>query len=194
MSVTCLCLEESIESPARSGIGRERSNMGLRPPRSVQMASKCRGMQPLPCPRAFTVAVTGGAMEPRPAHTFDAFRLEPPPGGLWRGDVRLALRPVAGGGAALSGHVCRRRPLLHLAVHGRILMSLACSSLVAYARKAARLWGHMWSAHASHVVGIEVKTCMTGCYHQAYPAASSTTVRQPLFCVSVCALQGLASL
>ena len=28
-----------------------------------------------------------------PAHTFDAFRLEPPPGGLWRGDVRLALRP-----------------------------------------------------------------------------------------------------
>src|SRR5262245_4336305 len=32
-------------------------------------------------------------MEPRPVHTFDAFRLEPPPGGLWRGDVRLALRP-----------------------------------------------------------------------------------------------------
>jgi Transcriptional regulatory protein, C terminal len=32
-------------------------------------------------------------MEPRPAHTFDGFRLEPPPGGLWRGDVRLALRP-----------------------------------------------------------------------------------------------------
>ena len=32
-------------------------------------------------------------MEPRPAHTFAGFRLEPPPGGLWRGDVRLALRP-----------------------------------------------------------------------------------------------------
>jgi DNA-binding winged helix-turn-helix (wHTH) protein len=32
-------------------------------------------------------------MEPRPAHTFDVFRLEPPPGGLWRGDVRIALRP-----------------------------------------------------------------------------------------------------
>jgi hypothetical protein len=32
-------------------------------------------------------------MEPGPSHTFDAFRLEPPPGGLWRGDVRLALRP-----------------------------------------------------------------------------------------------------
>ena len=32
-------------------------------------------------------------MEPRPAHTFDGFRLEPPPGGLWRGDVQLALRP-----------------------------------------------------------------------------------------------------
>jgi DNA-binding winged helix-turn-helix (wHTH) protein len=28
-----------------------------------------------------------------PAHTFDGFRLEPPPGGLWRGDVRIALRP-----------------------------------------------------------------------------------------------------
>ena len=27
------------------------------------------------------------------SYTFDAFRLEPPPGGLWRGDVRLALRP-----------------------------------------------------------------------------------------------------
>jgi hypothetical protein len=32
-------------------------------------------------------------MEPRPAHTFNAFRLEPPPGGLWRGDTRIALRP-----------------------------------------------------------------------------------------------------
>jgi hypothetical protein len=32
-------------------------------------------------------------MEPRPAHTFDACRLEPPPGGVWRGAVRLALRP-----------------------------------------------------------------------------------------------------
>src|SRR5262245_14520754 len=93
MSVTCLCLEESIESPARSGIGLERSNMGLRQLCSVQMASKYGGVHPLPCPRAFTVAVTGGAMEPGPSYTFDAFRLEPPPGGLWRGDVRLALRP-----------------------------------------------------------------------------------------------------
>jgi len=32
-------------------------------------------------------------MEPRPSHTCDAFRLEPPPGGLWRSDVRMALRP-----------------------------------------------------------------------------------------------------
>jgi hypothetical protein len=32
-------------------------------------------------------------MEPRPFYTFEAFRLEPPPGGLCRGDVRLALRP-----------------------------------------------------------------------------------------------------
>src|SRR5499426_1747178 len=57
------------------------------------MASKYRGVNPLQCPRAFTVAVTGGAMEPGSSHTFDAFRLEPPPGGLWRGDVRMALRP-----------------------------------------------------------------------------------------------------
>ena len=28
-----------------------------------------------------------------PSYTFDGFRLEPPPGGLWRGDERLALRP-----------------------------------------------------------------------------------------------------
>jgi len=39
------------------------------------------------------MALTGGAMEQGPAHAFDGFRLEPPPGGLWRGDVRLALRP-----------------------------------------------------------------------------------------------------
>ena len=32
-------------------------------------------------------------MEQGPAHAFDGFRLAPPPGGLWRGDVRLALRP-----------------------------------------------------------------------------------------------------
>src|SRR5262245_21696863 len=57
------------------------------------MASKFGGVYPLQCLRAFTVAVTGGAMEPRPAHTFDGFRLEPPPGCLWRGDVRIALRP-----------------------------------------------------------------------------------------------------
>src|SRR5215510_6896922 len=57
------------------------------------MASKFGGVYPLPCLRAFTVAVTGGVMEPRPAHRFDGFRLEPPPGGLWRGDVRIALRP-----------------------------------------------------------------------------------------------------
>src|SRR5262245_4033522 len=57
------------------------------------MASKSGGVPPRPCLRAFTVAVTGGVMEPRPAHSFDGFRLEPPPGGLWRGDVRIALRP-----------------------------------------------------------------------------------------------------
>jgi len=32
-------------------------------------------------------------MEQGSSNTFDSFRLEPPPGGLWRGDVRLALRP-----------------------------------------------------------------------------------------------------
>src|SRR5215475_15170259 len=57
------------------------------------MASKFGGVYPLQCLRAFTVAVTGGVMEPGSSHTFDAFRLEPPPGGLWRGDVRIALRP-----------------------------------------------------------------------------------------------------
>src|SRR5215475_5792644 len=57
------------------------------------MASKSGGVYPLQCLRAFTVAVTGGVMEPSPSHTFDAFRHKPPPGGLWRGDVRLALRP-----------------------------------------------------------------------------------------------------
>src|SRR6516165_12282684 len=88
------------------------------------------------------------------------------------------------GGVALSGRACRRRHLLHLAVHGRVRMSLACSPLVAYARKAVRLWGHKRSAHDSHVVGIEVKTCLTGCSHQAYQAASSTTVSTHLFCVS----------
>src|SRR6516162_3268733 len=57
------------------------------------MASKFGGVYPLQCLRAFTMALTGGAMEPSPAHTFDGFRLEPPPGGLWRGDVRIAMRP-----------------------------------------------------------------------------------------------------
>ena len=32
-------------------------------------------------------------MEQGSSYTFDAFRLEPPPGGLWRGDVRIDLRP-----------------------------------------------------------------------------------------------------
>ena len=32
-------------------------------------------------------------MEPAHALTFDAFRLESPPGGLWRGDTGIALRP-----------------------------------------------------------------------------------------------------
>ena len=86
IAVPCLYLEESIESPARSGLGPARSDMGFRQPRSVQMVSKFGGMKPLQCPRAFTMALTGGVMEPSPAHTFDAFRLEPPPGGLWRGE------------------------------------------------------------------------------------------------------------
>ena len=50
-------------------------------------------MYPLQCLRAFTVVVTGGVMEPSPAHTVAGFRLEPPPGDLWRGDARMALRP-----------------------------------------------------------------------------------------------------
>ena len=31
-------------------------------------------------------------MEEGPSHTFDVFRLERPPGDLWRGDARIALR------------------------------------------------------------------------------------------------------
>ena len=65
MPVPSLCLEESIESPARSGIGPARSDMGLRLPCSVQMAFKFGGVQPPQCPRAFTMALTEGAMEPR---------------------------------------------------------------------------------------------------------------------------------
>src|SRR5215470_3722011 len=57
------------------------------------MAFRCGAVQPLECLSAFTVAATGGAMEPTYALTFDAFRLEPPPGGLWRGDTMIALRP-----------------------------------------------------------------------------------------------------
>src|SRR6516164_2702129 len=57
------------------------------------MASKFGGVHPLQCLRAFIMALTGGVMAQGPSYTFDGFRLEPPPGGLWRGDVRLALRP-----------------------------------------------------------------------------------------------------
>jgi hypothetical protein len=32
-------------------------------------------------------------MESGSLHTFDGFRLEPSPGGLWQGNMRLALRP-----------------------------------------------------------------------------------------------------
>src|SRR5262245_40509261 len=57
------------------------------------MSSKWRARQPRPCPRLSTVAATGGSMEQVPVLTFEAFRLEPPPGGLWRGATVLALRP-----------------------------------------------------------------------------------------------------
>ena len=39
--------------------------MGLRLPCSVQMAFKFGGVQPPQCPRAFTMALTGGVMELR---------------------------------------------------------------------------------------------------------------------------------
>src|SRR5499426_4816627 len=57
------------------------------------MAFRCGAVRLLECLSAFTVAATGGSMEPAHALTFDAFRLEPPPGGLWRGDTGIALRP-----------------------------------------------------------------------------------------------------
>ena len=50
--------------------------MGLRPPCSVQTASKFGGVQPPQCLRAFTMAWTGGVMEQGPSYPFDAFRLE----------------------------------------------------------------------------------------------------------------------
>ena len=65
--VSCLCLEESIESPARSGIGPARSYMGLQLPGSVQMAFNFGDVHPLSCSWAFTMAVIGGAME-EPSH------------------------------------------------------------------------------------------------------------------------------
>ena len=55
--------------------------------------------------------------------------------------------------------------------------------------KAASLRGHLWSAHIS----AEAKEGMTGCYRQGYQEAFANTVRRRLFCVSVYALQGLAS-
>src|SRR5215813_8168508 len=57
------------------------------------MAFRYGVRQPLQCKSAFTVAATGGSMEPAHTLTFDAFRLEPPPGGLWRGDTVITLRP-----------------------------------------------------------------------------------------------------
>src|SRR5262247_4185227 len=57
------------------------------------MAFRCGAVRLLECLSAFTVAATGGSMEPAHALTFDAFRLEPPPGGLWRGDTGIGLRP-----------------------------------------------------------------------------------------------------
>src|SRR5262245_29404492 len=71
------------------------------------MASTFGGMQPLQCPSAFTMALTGGAMEQEPSYTFDGFRLEPPRGayggvtrgwpcgrGRWRGVCILPLVTV----------------------------------------------------------------------------------------------------
>ena len=43
------------------------------------------------------------------------------------------------------------------------------------------------------VVGLDVKECKTGCYHQVYQEACINTVRKRLFCVSVYALQWLES-
>jgi hypothetical protein len=55
------------------------------------------------------------------------------------------------------------------------------------------LWGPLWVAHDTEVVGIEVKKCMMECYRQAYQEAFIKTIRQRLFCLSVYALQWLES-
>src|SRR5262245_13557195 len=81
------------------------------------------------CSRAFTATAPGGPMEQTPALTFDAFRLEPPPGGLWRGDTMIAMRP---------------RPLAML----RYLVAHA-SRLVTKAELRQHIWG---GTHVSDTV------------------------------------------
>ena len=49
-------------------------------------------------------------MEEGSSYTFAAFRLEPPPGGLWRGDVRLAVRPRSEVATGSEPAVCSRCP------------------------------------------------------------------------------------
>ena len=73
-------------------------------------------------------------MEQGPSHTFDTFRLEPPPGGLWRGDMRIALRP---------------RPLAML----RYLVAHA-GRLVTKAELRQHVWG------GSHVTDTVLRVCV----------------------------------
>src|SRR5262245_540973 len=91
--------------------------------------------QPLPCKNAFTVTATGGPLEPTHTLTFDAFRLEPPPGGLWRGDTMIALRPRS------------LAVLRYLVAHaGRLVTK-------------AELRQHVWGGHAvsDTVLGVSVR-------------------------------------
>jgi predicted ATPase/DNA-binding winged helix-turn-helix (wHTH) protein len=73
-------------------------------------------------------------MEQTHALTFDAFRLEPPPGGLWRGDTVLALRPQS------------LAVLRYLVVHaGRLVTK-------------AELRQHVWGS--THVSDTVLRTCV----------------------------------
>src|SRR5215475_6237155 len=98
------------------------------------MVFRCGVRQPLQWKSAFTVAATGGPMEPTHTLTFDAFRLAPPPGGLWRGDTGIAMRPRS------------LAVLRYLVAHaGRLVTK-------------AELRQHVWgSRHVSHTV---LRTCV----------------------------------
>ena len=98
---TCVCVGHTCDLPVTGGeynrlpftnmvsVSKCGAVTALQCPNVIQYGA----VTALQCPRASTAATTGGPMEQAHALTFDAFRLEPPPGGLCRGDTVIALRP-----------------------------------------------------------------------------------------------------